>query len=276
MVESHRNRATGGFTLIDLAFIIAVAAIFASVVTVSQLGKTENDMAEVAVRQVLAILDAARWIQHANQLELKNTTGDDPFLNYTDTGNWPGQDKEHNNTGHSYGCWGKMDQDTAVKELRDEGLLPPIHGGVADRVLVNPWGEAYEFSLDSPKGNNGLTTMKKWYAPSSVVGANAEVNCWFRVSTNVPASVAGRFRTSLPNAYCVTSSAQEKYCPTSLDPAKAPGEGFVRCCTMIPRPGTEPRFKEWIGNYPTTWCTPWTDSVMDPDSETKGICPHYF
>jgi hypothetical protein len=275
MVESHRSRATGGFTLIDLAFIIAVAAIFASVVTVSQLGKTENDMAEVSVRQVLSILDAARWIQHENQIGLStDPLVQDPFLNYTTTGSWPGQEP-----GTPYKCMGTLTQDKAVKALRDDkgGLLAPSHAGVTDRVLVNPWGEAYEFSLDSPEGVDPTLPMDITYAPPSHQGANAAVNCWFRVSTNVPASVAGRFRTSLPNAYCATSSAQDKYCPASADPAKAPGEGFVRCCTMIPRPGTEPRFREWIGGYPTTWCTPWATGVMNPnDATTHGICPHYF
>jgi type II secretory pathway pseudopilin PulG len=293
-----RSKSPGafGFTLIDLAFAMAVAAVFASVLAISMIGRTDKDKAEIAARQTLAILDAARWIQARNQWghAFTGVAGDasdtplfeiqtDPAtgaisghrMSYATPGLWPGQKRSY--AGNAYKCKGMIDYGLAIADLQKNVQSGANRGAFLPNgvTLQNPWGEVYEFSLDSPNPSDGnINTGPAMETLPDGRTVNIEVNCWFRVSTNVPVDVRNNYRSVLPNAFCDEPESVGTVCPVGTQAVTRPG--FTRCCTMIPRPGLEPRFMDWLRisgdrtiDYPSLWCAPWLKSVdSDKDCST--------
>jgi hypothetical protein len=168
------------------------------------------------------------------------------------TGYWPGQ------LGRAE-CANNIDATLARQELApylgyDSNDLTPF---------TNPWQEMYDFTLDDC---------------SSIAGCPANPqfeNCWFTVSTNVPDVHSTTFKRYMPLGVC-TNDDGDNACPGS--PTGIP-PGFTRCCSRIPWPGKETRFREWRPilqamqqNYDQTvsaegwYCSPW-DTAKSKECE---------
>jgi type II secretory pathway pseudopilin PulG len=93
-----------------------------------------------------------------------------------------------------------------MQKLIDDGYL-------SESARLNPWGFTIGTEL-SP----------------GPAGPLAAVVCAFRVTTDVPTSVAQVVSTYLPGGICD---------PVACGDVPAPAAGYLRCCTRGPKPGIE-------------------------------------
>jgi type II secretory pathway pseudopilin PulG len=260
-----QSLASRGFTLIDLAIILAVMSILAAVVVPGQISMLHGAKAEVTARQIAAIQDAARWVVYLNAqptlIEPQRTNSiaaglplvaphalvvngmantyiwDDGSPGPADrtVPSWPGQ---RWGMADNYRCAGMMDGSGGRDLLMRVGNLGRAGGGQEAAVFTNPWGEPLLLSLDGPTqfpADIGDRTKPTYM----VGGVNVEANCWFTVTTSIPADMTSVFKRFLPNAVC--NDTRPDAC--SADPMYAVPPEFVRCCTSIPRPGWEPSLR---------------------------------
>ncbi|MEO1483907.1 MAG: type II secretion system protein [Myxococcota bacterium] len=193
--------AQRGFTLVELAIVLAVVSILVSVVAPDFIEVARNDLAEQSATEMTTLFDGAKWYYHDSAPEAPTEM------------RWPGdydgdfaeefpRDVEDCLTGN-----GRVTPDMDCTQ----SLLPTA-------ALQNPWDQRYQLNL--------------------VPAVDALI-----IGTNVPVSVAGVLRSYLPGGECSTAATNGGTNPSttfcganSFDPIPA---GYVRCCGVIPKPGTE-------------------------------------
>lgn len=237
MKRAARARKTVGFTLVELAIVLAVVSILAAVVVPDFIEVARNDLAEQSAREVGLILDTAKWY-YSN-----SATWNDQGDFRPGAMRWPGDrvyppDYNENGANAAEDCLrglgtalgaGNLPDGTTVRINCDIAYLPAS-------ALVNPWDQPYEINL--------VPQMQ---------GIN--------VATNVPRSVAGVLRSFVPGGECeagFNGGTAPQYCfPLTPRPA-----GYATCCSTIPRPGREASFEEMV-----TEVTPEASSAATCENE---------
>lgn len=212
-----RSGEVTGFTLIEIAIVLAIVAILSTVVVPDFIEVARNDLAKQASREMSLMIDTAKWY-YAN-----SGTWQDGADYRPDLMRWPG---DFNADGVEDGA------NAAERCLTGQGAAeigpPPtsvrVNCDIAHlprTALNNPWGRDYEVDLVPATGG-------------------------FRIRTNVPSSVSEVIRQSVPGGECETAAnggnGAPTFCPV-LNPRPA---GFVTCCATIPRPGREASFQEMV------------------------------
>ncbi|MEM6532079.1 MAG: type II secretion system protein [Myxococcota bacterium] len=195
------TRAESGFTLVELAIVLAVVSILVSVVAPDFIEVARNDLAEQAAVEMTTLFDGAKWFYHESEPEAPTEM------------RWPGdydQDYRENF---------EMDvEDCLTGDGRVEAGLDCTNNLLPSSALMNPWDQRYQMEL--------------------VPSARALL-----VATNVPTSVGGVLRSYLPGGECSTPASNGgvppsgQFCGAGIFDAVP--AGYVRCCGVIPMPGTE-------------------------------------
>ncbi|MCA2977181.1 MAG: type II secretion system protein, partial [Myxococcaceae bacterium] len=154
-----------GYTLLELAIVIGVAAILAATIVPDAIESMKTRMAEKAAADVMQVHDAARlfFVQNTDRPE-----------------RWPGEDFKGK-------CAVNFDDGRFRNEMVREGYLATSTGDPANPGLdfmVNPWERPYEVSV---------------YAPATAVTTPA---CLFGVTTAIPAELQTAFTAALPQSGC--------------------------------------------------------------------------
>jgi prepilin-type N-terminal cleavage/methylation domain-containing protein len=158
-----------GFTLIELAIVIAIVAILSTALAPSLIDSAKSDLAERAAEEFTQIVDASLWY-FGDQVTFEVGAARDPR-----NALWPGQPSPANCTTVS---------DAAFAALSQGYLHLDSDAALGDTPL-NPWREPYVISLAS-----GL-------APGPYP------HCQLKVSTEVPQEVGPNLRLTLSRAECV-------------------------------------------------------------------------
>jgi prepilin-type N-terminal cleavage/methylation domain-containing protein len=197
--------ARGGFTLLELGVVLAVSAILAAALVPDFIEASRTRMAERVGQHVLGLHQAAR----AYFVRTSSMVGVPPNT-------WPGQNSSGSGLPTNLAC--RLGNNAATGQVNDaidllvkQGLLPsrPVH----------PFDREYSVSL----------------RPAALTGTG----CMLQVTTDVPTELVAGFKNTVPQSGC-----NEPGTPTFCDvvgpvsPAvPAPRNGFVRCCSFVPKPG---------------------------------------
>ncbi len=210
-VRACRVGAVAGFTIIELGIVLAIMSVIATVVVPNFIELTKNDLARQAADQVQVVQDAARSFYLASIR--------DPARNINDPtmAIWPGE--SYPNECPEIGV-------DPMAVLFDYDMLKPNQA--APRALVNQWGRPIEARLRQARS----PAPDSQFAGGSIP---ARTLCTMVVSTEVPLvtgtndpqALGNIVRTYLPGARCNA--------PGVCGPTAA--LGFVRCCSLIPKPG---------------------------------------
>lgn len=224
--ELERAGSTGGFTLIELAVVLAVVAILATVVVPDFIEVNRNDLAEKAAMDTMQLMDSAKWY-------------------FTNSSRWTPYDPARGDQGNDLydpdqSRWpGDMNRDWSedLPRAAEDCLLgngPEAFGGVGGvglrchipRItlsdLENPWEQDYDLEVIPVPGNPDASG--------------------FVVMTNVPQSAAAVYRSLVPGGWCSNEgSFGSLSCPSDLPPP-----GFVTCCALIPEPGNEASYQAMV------------------------------
>ncbi|MEL6544149.1 MAG: type II secretion system protein [Myxococcota bacterium] len=202
----RRQHEPNGFTLIEVAVMLAVVGILAAVLVPDYIEVQRTDLGEQTAVEVISILDSAKWYYTGTGTDFGNLAYDENLSR------WPG-DSDSNNIEDA--------PNSAEACLRGNG--PAANRCNVQRLsasdMINPWGEPYELNL----------------YPAGIGGG-------IGVRTNVPATAAGVLRAYLPGGECETGSnggLAPQFCP-AVTPRPS---GFVTCCSTIPRPGNEASYQ---------------------------------
>ena len=162
-----------GFSLIDMAILLTVLSILATIMVPRQMERLRNRMAEGAVQQMVAIFDAAKWHWYDNQ-----DAGGNP---------WPG-----GGPGPSAvpGKPCSINENQAKAALRNSGFL----GNATN--FENPWRRPYRLFGEGHYSDELYTTAN---------------NCWFTIATEIPQEIEGLFRLYVPNGSCNVPG--QNWCP---------------------------------------------------------------
>jgi type II secretory pathway pseudopilin PulG len=167
---SVRNsfRRLGGYTLLELAIVIGVAAILAATIVPDAIESMKTRMAEKAAADVMQLHDAAR-LYYAQHKEAGPTPREL---------RWPGENA-------SGSCAVNFDEGRFKFEMINNGYLAAAGGPTNPGLdfMMNPWQRPYEVSVYSP-----ATTP----FPA----------CLFGVTTTIPAELQTAFTAALPQAGC--------------------------------------------------------------------------
>jgi prepilin-type N-terminal cleavage/methylation domain-containing protein len=163
---SHLRRHRTGYTLLELAIVIGVAAILAATIVPDAIEAMKTRMAEKAAADVMQLHDAARLY----------------FTQNVDTAGrklrWPGEQSQGR-------CAANFQESLFVFEMLNNGYL--ASGGDPSNpgpdFMLNPWQRPYEVSV---------------YAPSTT----SSPACLFGVTTAIPAQLQTAFTAALPQAGC--------------------------------------------------------------------------
>ncbi len=167
----NQDTRARGYTLIELAIVLSIMAIIAGIVVPDFIEMANSRMAERMAREVVYLTDSARWWYIANG-----------------SVNWPGEGGGCNETAAGVGT---------DNDLTGSGYVTPAQ-------LFNPWGGAYNVTVDQVAGD-----------------------CYFIISTCVQDQLAGPFVTYVPFSRCGAALA---WCPQNC------GAGFDRCCGRVLKP----------------------------------------
>ncbi len=201
-----------GFTLVELAIVLAIVAILSTVVVPDFIEVARNDLAQQAAREMTLILDTSKWY-YANSGTWQGSDFRPDDMRWP--GDYTGNDSENGSNAAENCLIGAGPGSILGISLRcDVGYLPRS-------ALQNPWGGQYEINL-------GL--------------ANGGIN----VATNVPESVAGVIRSFVPGGECQNGFNGGAGAPQYCGPMAGQPAGFVTCCATIPRPGREASFQEMV------------------------------
>lgn len=197
-----RGLRAGGFTLIELGIVIAVAAILAAAIVPSVIETARDEMAERTAMDIAVVHDAARLF----------------FVQNTNMGGsrWPGEQVANQ-------CAAGFVEQNAVGNLVNGGYLANgavVAGAPASpNFLRNPWGQQLNLYVAAPAPAPG--------------GVNP--GCTFGVATNVPGVVSGSLVAFLPMAGCNPAGGGAGPCPAP--PAGPVPPDMVRCCSSVSKPG---------------------------------------
>ncbi len=149
------------------------------------------------------------------------------------TGYWPGQLERTK-------CSGGIDFELAKKELATYlGMTSTSY----HEIFINPWQEEYLISLDDCSQVDPAACAQG--------SEMMQENCWLTLSSNIPEQHATTYKRMVPLGMCLTDG---PWCPAG--PTAIPAD-FTRCCSRIPWPGKEPRFRRWRPLLEDWYCAPW-------------------
>lgn len=171
-ITVRRPLRANGFTLIELAVVVAIIAILSAAFVPDLIEASRTRMAQKAAEDVAQIHSAGQWYF------TESVSAGAP-----DTARWPGEGVSPG--GASDGnrtCVARTG--VAPKTPQEQLVAAGYLQGVA---FTNPWGNPYLVTL-----NTSVAT------PTPV--------CGLRVSTALPTAVANAFTSFLPNAACTASS----------------------------------------------------------------------
>ncbi len=250
-VWHYRCRVTqSGFTLIELAVVLAVVAIMATVVVPDFIEVNRNDLSQQAASEVMVLLDNAKWYftNSSRWTPYNASAGDDGNPDYDPTmSHWPGdtdRDLYEDSANAAEDC------------LRGNGIEDDGNGGhrchvarVSNSDLENPWNERYVLEIVRVPGN--------------------PLASGFAVMTNVPTGSAAVFRSLVPGGWCANEGTFDGTlsCPNLGAPV-----GFVTCCALVPEPGNEASYQAMKEEQ-----TPAGNSgacvAVSRDSNNRAYCP---
>jgi len=164
-VSPLRRRRTG-YTLLELAIVIGVAAILAASIVPDAIEAMKTRMAEKSATDVMQLHDAARLY----------------FAQNVDSAGrrlrWPGEQSQGS-------CAANFQESLFIFEMLNNGYLAsggdPSNPG--PEFMLNPWQRPYEVSV---------------YAPATA----ASPACLFGVTTAIPTQLQTAFTAALPQAGC--------------------------------------------------------------------------
>lgn len=145
-----RFRSRRGFSLIELAIVLAVLAILATALTPSVVESMRSRMAEKAAADVSALQDAAKWYF------VESAPAERP-----EESRWPGQVNSFGSNSYAECRTGTSSTQTPRIQLTNGGYTNP-------RAFSNPWGSEYELTLS---GNPGCSLIISTNLPAEVAGA---------------------------------------------------------------------------------------------------------
>jgi type II secretory pathway pseudopilin PulG len=202
-----RSARDSGFTLLQMAVVIGVAAIVAAAIVPDIVEASRNRYAEVTVGQIAALHDAARDYYANSPLN---------------RGLWPAEVGQNECT---TGIGSESQYSANAKRLLAVGGWVPGYSAGAvtysTNAYQNAWGGNYDLSLYYV--NNG-----------TAAGPSQLPSCMFGVATEVPTAVMEVFLSNLPMSACNPANSATGPCPQ--DPNGVPASGFQYCCSYVTRP----------------------------------------
>lgn len=131
-----------GYTLIELAIVLAVSSIMLAVVAPDFIAMTRVSLAEQSATEMTRVVEAAKWYYH-------ESNRDDPALERV----WPGQASA-----------GDEVSDRTVRECLRGERPRCARRVVPDELLTNPWGQPYVLHVRND------TLVVESHVPDAVTG----------------------------------------------------------------------------------------------------------
>jgi prepilin-type N-terminal cleavage/methylation domain-containing protein len=179
-------RRARGFTLIELAVVLAIISILLSVAVPDFIESARNRMAERTARDITLIQDAAKW--YFVEVAPAESPGQ---------AHWPGEDNHSSTVCAPEVPAPGTSARSPMRVLLEAGYLRNPEGDLAT-PLRNPWGADYVISLDAQPAASPAT-------------------CNLRVETSgIPNSLRGILEALLPQPRCEDETADTVRCSSVI------------------------------------------------------------
>jgi prepilin-type N-terminal cleavage/methylation domain-containing protein len=202
-----------GFTIIELSVVLAIMSVIATVVVPDFIALTKNELARQAADQILQAQDAARSFYHTSVQDPDRAISDPAYAV------WPGEEIPHT-------CRINPDRvgtsRTPLQALKNQNLLD-------DNQTTNRWGNKLVMFMRTPPA-----------CPTCVLdAAAAPAFCTMVVGTDIPRGTGpvGEGLDNVIQTYVPGTVCGSNICNGGDPPM--PAAGNIRCCAIVPKPGTE-------------------------------------